>query len=53
MAWLGSVFGQQVVPIGVDRFGESGTIDELYGEFGFLPHQIMTAGLIAIDSART
>ena len=50
MAWLGSVFGQQVVPIGVDRFGESGTIDELYGEFGFLPHQIMTSGLIAIDS---
>jgi pyruvate dehydrogenase E1 component len=50
MAWLGSVFGQQVVPIGVDRFGESGSIEELYGEFGFLPHQIMTAGLIAIDS---
>jgi pyruvate dehydrogenase E1 component len=49
MAWLGSVFGQQVVPIGVDRFGESGTIEELYGEFGFLPRQIMTAGLIAID----
>lgn len=51
MAWLGSVFGQQVVPIGVDRFGESGTIHELYGRFGFLPHQIMTAGLIAIDTA--
>jgi pyruvate dehydrogenase E1 component len=47
MAWLGSVFGQRVVPIGVDRFGESGTIEELYEAFGMLPHQIMTAGLIA------
>jgi pyruvate dehydrogenase E1 component len=51
MAWLGSVFGQRVMPIGVDRFGESGSIAELYGAFGLLPHQIMTAGLIAIDAS--
>ncbi len=49
MAWLGSVFGQRVVPIGVDRFGESGTIEELYERFGFLPHQILTAGLVALS----
>lgn len=49
MAWLGSVFGQRVLPIGVDRFGESGSIPELYGAFGLLPHQIMTAGLVALD----
>ncbi len=49
MAWLGSVFGQRVVPIGVDRFGESGTIGELYELFGLLPEQIATAGLMAID----
>ncbi len=49
MAWLGSVFGQRVVPIGVDRFGESGTIEELYEAFGMLPHQIATAGLMAVD----
>jgi pyruvate dehydrogenase E1 component len=51
MAWLGSVFGQRTIPIGVDRFGESGSIEELYNAFGLLPHQIMTAGLIAIDGA--
>jgi pyruvate dehydrogenase E1 component len=50
MAWLGSVFGQRVVPIGVDRFGESGTIAELYGSFGLLPGQIATAGLVAIST---
>ncbi|MCL1595304.1 MAG: pyruvate dehydrogenase, partial [Actinomycetia bacterium] len=40
MAWLGSVFGQRVVPIGVDRFGESGSIAELYDVFGLLPEHI-------------
>jgi pyruvate dehydrogenase complex dehydrogenase (E1) component len=49
MAWIGSVFGQRVVPIGVDRFGESGTIAELYEAFGLLPDQIATAGLIAVE----
>jgi pyruvate dehydrogenase E1 component len=49
MAWLGSVFGQRLLPIGVDRFGESGSIPELYGAFGLLPRQIMTAGLVALD----
>lgn len=49
MAWLGSVYGQRVVPIGVDRFGESGAIEELYGAFGLLPDQIVNAALVAVD----
>ncbi|MEE8457986.1 MAG: 1-deoxy-D-xylulose-5-phosphate synthase N-terminal domain-containing protein [Acidimicrobiia bacterium] len=49
MAWLGSVYGQRAVPIGVDRFGESGTIHELYESFGFLAHQVATAGLVALN----
>ena len=49
MAWLGSVFGQRVLPIGVSRFGESGTIAELYEAFGFLPEQIATAAIVALD----
>lgn len=49
MAWIGSVYGQRTVPIGVDRFGESGTIQELYEAFGFLPHQVATAGLVALS----
>ncbi|MEA2024834.1 MAG: 1-deoxy-D-xylulose-5-phosphate synthase N-terminal domain-containing protein [Actinomycetota bacterium] len=48
MAWLGSVFGQRVVPIGVDRFGESGTIPDLYEAMGFLPDQIVNSALVAL-----
>ncbi len=48
MAWLGSIFGQRVIPIGVDRFGESGTIRDLYGAMGFLPDQIVNAALVAL-----
>ena len=48
MAWLGSVFGQRVVPIGVDEFGESGTIPELYGRFGLLPRQIVNSALVGL-----
>ncbi len=49
MAWIGSVFGQRVLPIGVDRFGESGTIDELYESFGLLPEQIVNAAVAAVN----
>jgi pyruvate dehydrogenase E1 component len=30
LSWLGSVRGQRVVPLGIERFGQSGTIDALY-----------------------
>jgi pyruvate dehydrogenase E1 component len=50
MAWLGSVFGQRVTPVGVDRFGESGTIKDLYEAMGFLPDQIVNASLVALDT---
>ena len=33
-AWLGSVRGQRVVPLGPDRFGQSGDITGLYREYG-------------------
>jgi pyruvate dehydrogenase E1 component len=49
LSWLGSVFGQRVVPIGVDRFGESGTINELYESFGLLSGQIVNAGIAATN----
>jgi pyruvate dehydrogenase E1 component len=48
LAWLGSVFGSPVVPVGVDGFGQSGTIDELYGVFDLLPEQIVNAALVAL-----
>lgn len=48
LAWLGSVFGAPVVPIGVDEFGQSGSIPELYGVFDLLPDQITNAALVAL-----
>lgn len=49
LSWIGSVFGQPVVPIGVDRFGESGTIDELYESFGLLSDRIVNSGIVATN----
>jgi pyruvate dehydrogenase E1 component len=48
LAWVGSVFGQRVVPVGVDGFGQSGTIAELYGTFDLLPEQLVNAALVAL-----
>jgi pyruvate dehydrogenase E1 component len=47
LAWLGAVFGTRVVPVGVDDFGQSGSIPELYGLFGLRPEQIVNAALVA------
>jgi len=48
LAWLGSVFGTRVVPVGVDEFGQSGSIPELYGTFDLLPDQLVNAALLAL-----
>ena len=34
LAWLGSVRGQRVESLGVDRFGQSGSLPDLYREHG-------------------
>jgi pyruvate dehydrogenase E1 component len=49
LAWLGSVFGARTVPVGVDEFGQSGSIAELYGRFDLLPEQVVNAALVALD----
>ena len=38
-----------VVPVGVDRFGQSGTIPDLYELFDLLPEQIVNAALVAVS----
>jgi pyruvate dehydrogenase E1 component len=48
LAWLGSVFGTRVVPVGVDGFGQSGSVEELYGVFDLQPEQIVNAALVAL-----
>ncbi len=34
LAWLGSVAGHQTIPLGVEHFGQTGTIGDLYRHFG-------------------
>jgi pyruvate dehydrogenase E1 component len=48
LAWLGSMFGQPVVPVGVDQWGQSGAIVDLYRAFDMLPEQIANAALTAL-----
>ncbi len=43
LAWLGAVRGQRVVPLGVDRFGQSGDIVDLYREYGLDQEAILDA----------
>ncbi|WP_141563061.1 1-deoxy-D-xylulose-5-phosphate synthase N-terminal domain-containing protein [Teichococcus rhizosphaerae] len=42
-AWMGAVRGQRVVPLGVDRFGQSGDIPDLYREYGLDSDAILDA----------
>ena len=49
LAWLGSVFGQRTVPVGVDQFGQSGSVHDLYERFDLLPEQITNAALLALS----
>jgi pyruvate dehydrogenase E1 component len=34
LSWLGSVAGHRTVPLGVEHFGQTGTITDLYRQFG-------------------
>ena len=49
LAWLGSVYGAPVVPLGVDEFGQSGVRLELYRHFGLDADQIAEAAFAAVD----
>lgn len=34
LAWLGSVHGHRTIPLGVEHFGQTGTIGDLYRHYG-------------------
>ena len=51
LAFLGSVWGAQVVPLGVDEFGQSGSRDALYHATGIDAEQIVNAALLALELA--
>ncbi|KKK07815.1 pyruvate dehydrogenase [Micromonospora sp. HK10] len=49
MAWLGSALGAPAVPLGVDEFGQSGSVAELYELHDLLPGSIVNAALAALS----
>jgi pyruvate dehydrogenase E1 component len=50
LSFLGSVFGQRTVPLGMDRFGQSGDRPNLYGYAGIDAGHIVNAALVALGS---
>jgi pyruvate dehydrogenase E1 component len=50
LAWLGSAIGSPCVPLGVDRFGQTGSQPEVYAAYGISTDAIVTAALVALDS---
>ncbi|HEX5541741.1 MAG TPA: pyruvate dehydrogenase [Micromonospora sp.] len=49
MAWLGSALGVPCVPLGVDEFGQSGTVHDLYTLHDLLPGSVVNAALAALS----
>jgi pyruvate dehydrogenase E1 component len=43
LAWLGAVQGHRVRPLGVEHFGQTGSIEELYAHYGIDAHAIIVA----------
>ena len=49
LTFLGGAFGVPVVPLGVDSFGQSGTIADLYAYAGIDADHIVEAALLALN----
>ena len=52
LAWIGSALGTRQVALGVDRFGESGTIKDLHALTGISTENIVNAALLASQDDR-
>ena len=48
LSWLGSVHGAPVVPLGVDAFGQAGSVPELFAHFHLDAPAIVNAALVAL-----
>ena len=51
LSWLGAVAGNAIVPLGVDRFGQSGDIPDLYRAYGIDRDAILDAAACACLTA--
>ncbi len=43
LGWLGSVAGHRAISLGVEHFGQTGSIQDLYRHYGIDQHGILTA----------
>ena len=49
LAWLGAALGTVCVPVGVDSFGQSGSVRDLYSAYGLEAGSIVNAALAALS----
>ena len=49
LSFIGSVYGAPVVPLGVDSFGQSGTVADLYANEGIDADHIIEGALLALE----
>jgi pyruvate dehydrogenase E1 component len=49
LAWVGSALGVPCVPLGVDQFGQTGRIEDLYELHDLMPGSIVNAALAALS----
>ncbi|SEH13031.1 pyruvate dehydrogenase E1 component [Sphingopyxis sp. YR583] len=52
LSWMGAVRGQRVLPLGLDRFGQTGDLPDLYAEYGLDADAICRAAGALFSSAR-
>jgi pyruvate dehydrogenase E1 component len=52
LAFVGGCLGVRTVPLGVDRYGQTGSLREVYEEYDISPEAITTAALVALEPDR-
>ncbi|MCW5722705.1 MAG: transketolase [Devosia sp.] len=52
LGWLGSVLGHRTIPLGVEHFGQTGTVPDLYRHFAIDAHAIANAAASLSGSPR-
>ncbi len=52
LGWLGSVKGHRVEALGVEHFGQTGTVPDLYRHYGIDEEAIFRAGLATLPKGR-
>jgi pyruvate dehydrogenase E1 component len=53
LSWLGGVLGQRVAPLGVDRFGQTGSLSDLYAAYRLDGDAITEAAAEILQPLRT